>query len=225
VLTVNFQKTGPNAWSYQVTAPGADVTAGTAGTPFDIPGASGALTFDTNGQLTGPVAGAPIDVKIPGLSDGAADMDVSWSPYNGAAGRITQFGQPSATSASAQDGNAPAELVSVGMADGGGVVAQYSNGQQITVGQVAMASIRNPESLIAVGNNDFQLSALTADPSVGTPGTGGRGTIVGGAIEASNTDMATEFTNLIVYQRGYEANAHVITTADQLSQDTINLMH
>jgi flagellar hook protein FlgE len=225
VVTLNFQKTDNNTWTYQATVPGASVTAGTAGTPFDIPGASGTLKFDTNGQLTSPAAGSPIDIKMTGLSDGAADMDTSWDPYNGSAGRITQFGQPSATSASAQDGSAPAQLVSVGMADGGGIVAQYSNGQQITLGQVAMASIRNPESLIAVGNNDFQLSSLTASPSVGTPGTGGRGTIVGGATEASTVDMATEFTNLIVYQRGYEANAHVITTADQLSQDTINLMH
>jgi flagellar hook protein FlgE len=225
VLTMNFQKTGTNTWSYQVSVPGADVTAGTAGTPFALAGASGTLTFDSNGQLTTPAAGSPIDVKIPGLADGASDMDVSWDPYSGSTSRITQFGQPSATAASAQNGNAPAQLVSVGLADGGSIVAQYSNGQQVTVGEVAMASIRNPQSLIAVGNNDFQLSSLTANPSIGTPGTGGRGTIVGGAIEASTVDMATEFTNLIVYQRGYEANAHVVTTADQLTQDTINLMH
>lgn len=152
-------------------------------------------------------------------------MDVSWDPYNSGAGRITQFGQPSATSASAQDGAAPAQLVSVALSDGGSIVAQYSNGQQVAVGQLAMATIRNPQTLTAVGNNDFQVTEQTSAPSVGAPGTGGRGTIVGGAVESSNVDMATEFTNLIVYQRGYEANAHVITTADQLTQDTINLMH
>jgi flagellar hook protein FlgE len=79
--------------------------------------------------------------------------------------------------------------------------------------------------LIATGNNNYQLSELTATPSVGVPGTGGRGTIEGGSIEASTVDIATEFTNLIVYQRAYEANAHVVTTADTLSQDTINLIH
>jgi flagellar hook protein FlgE len=93
------------------------------------------------------------------------------------------------------------------------------------VGQVAMASIRNPSTLIAQGQNDFLPSALTAAPSIGVPGTGGRGNITGGSIEASTVDIATEFTNLIVYQRDYEANAHVVTTADQLSQDTINLIH
>jgi flagellar hook protein FlgE len=74
-----------------------------------------------------------------------------------------------------------------------------------------------------VGNSNYQTSALTALPAVGLPGTGGRGEVLGGSIEASTVDIAKEFTNLIVFQRGYEANAHVITTVDQLSQDTINL--
>jgi flagellar hook protein FlgE len=153
-------------------------------------------------------------------------MNLSWNPYNSdGSGQITQFDQPSASSASSQNGSAAAQLVSVGLANGGGIVAQYSDGTQLTVGQVAVASIRNPDTLVAVGNNDFQLSQLTATPAIGMPGTGGRGTVQGASLEASTVDIATEFTNLIVYQRGYEANAHVITTADQLSQDTINLIH
>ncbi len=225
ILTVSFEKTDTNTWSYQVSIPGADVTAGTAGTPYDIPNASGTMTFDTTGQLTSPAAGSPIAVAIPGLSDGASDMNINWDPYNNGAGRITQFGQASAASASSQDGAAAAELVSVSISDGGAITAQYSDGVQSTVGQVALAAISNPNTLVDVGNNDYQLSAATADPSVGTPGTGGRGTVVGGALEASNVDLATQFTNLITFQRSYEANAHVVTTADQLSQDTINLIH
>ncbi len=87
VLTVNFQKTAANTWSYQVTIPGGDVTAGTAGTPFDISGASGSLTFDSSGQLTTPAPGSPIAVAIPGLADGAADMNITWDPYDNGAGR------------------------------------------------------------------------------------------------------------------------------------------
>lgn len=86
-----------------------------------------------------------------------------------------------------------------------------------------MATIRNPESLVASGDNNYELGANTALPAIGVPNTGGRGDVIGGAIEASTVDIATEFTNLIVFQRGYEANAKVITTIDQLSQDTINL--
>jgi flagellar hook protein FlgE len=226
VLTVDFQNTGGNTWTYQVTIPGGDVTAGTAGTPFAIPNASGSLTFNSAGQLTSPAAGSPIDIAIPGLTDDAADLNVTWNPYTSAgAGMITQFGQASASSANTQNGQAAAQLVSVAIANGGGVVASYSNGVQTTVGQLATAAIGNPNTLINLGNNDYGLSAATDNPSVGTPDTGGRGTVVGSSLEASNVDLATQFTNLIQFQRSYEANAHVVTTADQLSQDTINLIH
>jgi flagellar hook protein FlgE len=224
-LTLNFQKTSANQWSYDVTIPGEDVSGGTAGTPYDT-GASGTLTFGSNGQLTDPANGSPVSIGVTGLSDGAADMNVTWELYNSsAAGRITQFGEASQPSASSQNGSAAANLDHVGLADRGQILAEYTDGTQVVVGQVALANIRNPDSLIAAGNNCFQLSALTATPSVGVPGTGGRGTIDGGSLEASTVDIATEFTNLIVYQRAYEANAHVVTTADTLSQDTINLIH
>jgi flagellar hook protein FlgE len=221
---MNFTKTGANQWSYDVTIPGEDVSGGAAGTPFDT-GATGTLTFDSNGKLTDPAAGNSIPITIPGLADGATDLTIAWDPYtSGGDGRITQFGQPSASSASSQNGKTAGQLIRVGLADGGGILAGYSNGDQVVVGQVAMASVRNPDTLIASGNNNFQLSARTATPSVGMPGTGGRGQIVGGSVEASTVDIAREFTNLIVYQRGYEANSKVITTSDQLSQDTINLI-
>ena len=224
VLTVHFQKTGANQWGYSVSIPGEDVTGGTAGLPFDVSGASGSLTFGSDGTLTSPAAGSVIGFDIPGLTTGAADMHLDWNCYTptGTA-RITQFGQPSSPSASSQNGSAAAQLIRVGLADGGKMLAQYSDGQQVVVGQVAMANVRNPESLIAAGNNNYQVSARTATPAIGLPNTGGRGDIVGGAIESSTVDIAREFTNLIVLQRGYQANSRVITTVDELSQETINL--
>ena len=225
-LTMNFEKTGANTWSYSVTIPGEDLSGGTAGTPVAISGASGTLTFGTNGQLTSPDAASPINIAITGLADGASDMSANWSLYTPAgAGRITQFGQPSAPEASSQNGSSASQLTRVGLANGGELLAQYSDGTQVVVGQVAMANIRNPESLIAVGNNNYQASALTASPAVGVANTGGRGDIQGGSIESSTVDIAKEFTNLIVLQRGYQANSRVITTADTLSQETINLIH
>jgi flagellar hook protein FlgE len=74
-----------------------------------------------------------------------------------------------------------------------------------------------------VGNNNYQVSARTASPAIGPSETGGRGSILGGAIEYSTVDIAREFTNLIVLQRGYQANSRVVTTVDELSQETINL--
>ncbi len=221
VLTLSFENTGSNTWSYAVSIPGSDLVDPTGSTLT-----SGTLQFDTNGNLISPADGSPITFTMPALADGAASgSTISWNPYNSdGSGRLTQFGQPSASSASSQNGAAAAELVNVGLANGGSIVAQYSDGTQLTVGKVALASIRNPSTLVATGGNNFQLSELTATPSIGTPGTGGRGTIQGGSVEASTVDIATEFTNLIVYQRGYEANGKVVTTADQLSQDTINLI-
>lgn len=162
-------------------------------------------------------------INITGFVNGAANMTLTWQLYDKSTPRLTQYTQPSAISANAQDGSPAAQLIRVGLADGGRVLAQYSNGQQQVVGQLAMASIRNPESLIAVGNNNYQLSARSALPAIGLPGTGGRGTILGGTVEFSNVDIAREFTQLIVLQRGYQANAKVVAVVDDLSQETINL--
>jgi len=151
-------------------------------------------------------------------------MAMKWSLYTPlGAPRLTQFAQPSQVSANAADGSSSASLTRIGLADGGKIVAQYSNGQQRIVGQLAVASIRNPESLIAAGNNNFQTSAKSAMPAIGVPETGGRGSVIGSALEASTVDIAREFTQLIVYQRGYQANARVVTAVDELSQETINL--
>ena len=89
-------------------------------------------------------------------------MNVTWNPYTaGGAGLITQFGQASASSANTQNGEAAAQLVSVSIANGGGIVANYSDGIQVTVGQVAVAAIGNASTLINAGNNQYSLSAST----------------------------------------------------------------
>ena len=218
VLSFTFTKsTTANQWSYSASIPATDSTA--APTPL-----TGTLTFDSNGKLSSPLPTDPSPaIAITGLADGASDMNVTWSLFNGLTARINQFTQDSAVSALAQDGSATANLIRVGIGDGGKILAQYSNGQQVVVGQLAMVTIRNPNSLIASGNNTFQLSARSALPAIGLPGSGGRGTVLGGAVESSTVDIAQEFTNLIIFQRGYQANSKVITTVDELSQETINL--
>ncbi len=217
-VTFTYTKTAnTNEWSYAVTIPDADLN-----NPYTP--VTGTLTFDSNGKLTSPAQTDPAPaIPITGLLDGAADMTITWSLYDGSRPRLSQFTQPSAVSALTQDGSPTANLIRVGLADGGKVLAQYSNGQQVVVGQLAMAMVRNPESMIAIGDNNFQLSARSALPAIGLPGTGGRGTVLGGAVEGSTVDIAREFTNLIVLQRGYQANSRVVTTADELSQETINL--
>jgi flagellar hook protein FlgE len=221
-LTTTYTKTGPNAWSYNITIPGEDLSSGKAGVPSSV--AKGNLTFNAQGQLTAPAPPNPVAVAITGLSDGAADLSVNWNLYTNGAANITQFASASALSASSQDGIAAAQLTRVGLDTNGQLVAHYSNGTTITVAQVALAGISNPDTLVAVGNNNFQTSGSTATPVVGAAGTGPRGTIQGGALESSTVDIAQEFTNLIVYQRAYQANSRVISTTDQILQDLISLI-
>jgi flagellar hook protein FlgE len=224
-LTASFTKTGPNAWTYSVSVPASALSSTSSSTN---PIATGSLTFDSNGVLTSPTATAPsvlnqVPIQITGLADGASDLSINWNlsdPTTGVS-QLTQVAEPSAVSTSTQDGVLAAQLVKVGIGNGGSLVAQYSDGEQRVVGQIALATVRNPQSLASIGQNNYQLSSNSAAPVVGTPSTGGRGSIVGGQLESSTVDIATEFTNLIVYQRSYEANAKVVTSEDQLSQDTI----
>ena len=220
---MTYTKTGLNAWDYKVTIPGQDLTSGTAGTPSSL--ATGSLKFDANGQPTAPaIAASPVAVKITGLADGAADQTVNWNFYNAdKTPTITQYSNPSGLSATSQDGIPVAQLSRVTLSDEGRILAQYSDGSQQVVAQLALAGISNPDSLIAAGNNEFVVGADTASPTVGAAETGGRGKISGGALEGSTVDIAREFTNLIVYQRSFQANSKVITTLDQNSQVLLNL--
>lgn len=217
IVSLTFTNTAANSWNYSISFPASDVT-----TP--IAPVTGALTFNASGVLTAPTpATAPPVLNVTGLLSGAANLSINWNIFNNGTPRITQFSQASATSALSQDGSPAANLVRVGISDGGQILAQYSDGKQVSVGQMAMATVRNPDSLISVGNSNYQLSARSAIPAVGLPNTGGRGEILGGTIEASTVDIAKEFTNLIVFQRGYQANTRLVTTVDEISQETINL--
>jgi flagellar hook protein FlgE len=220
-LNITFSKdqfvTGQ--WNYAVTGPaGTTVTNGT-----------GSIQFSSQtGLMTSPtVPNGNIALSVSGMSDGAATMNVGWNLYNpDNSPKFTGYAEASNISAKTQDGQPPAELTGISLADGGKMVATYSNGaQQQVVAQVALAGIRNPESLVDVGNNNFTLSADTAAPAIGTAGTGGRGVIDGKSLEGSTADIASEFANLLVYQRSYQANSRVVTVSDSLAQEAVNLIH
>lgn len=220
VVTVNYWNNGGNSWDWQATVPGADV-----GSATDQVVGSGSLTFDSNGKLTSPTStAASPQLTITGLASGANDMSVNFNLFDGNKALITQFGQTSAPAAQFQDGSASAQLSKVGIGNGGAVVATYSDGKTVVMGQIAMANFVNPDSLIAVGNNAFQTSGASSLASIGLPNSGGRGQILGSSLESSTVDIATEFTNLMVGQRSYQANAKVVTAADQINQVTIDLI-
>ncbi len=216
--------TGVVTLSAAATATGTGVPL-TFGTTVNVLAAPGTLTFNSAGTMSASTT-SPVAVTIAGLADGAGNMNINFNLLNpDGSGAITQYAEASNSASSSQDGAQAAELMQVGIQNGGQIVATFSNGQQKTEGQLALAAIQNPDSLSNVGNNNFTATGATAAPAIGMPQTGGRGEILGGSLEGSNVDMATEFTNLIVYQSAYQASSRVITTANQLSQDLMNLIH
>jgi len=225
VASVNFTKTGVGTWGYTVTVPGAEVTGGTTGTPFSI--ATGTLGFDTQGKLTTVNGAAPADVTItsPAWKNGAKAVNFSWDlvDANGVSA-MTQFASASATSSVTQNGSPTGAVSSViSINQSGELVASFGIGRTVVVGQLAMATFNNPQGLVKQGTNLYSESEASGNPSVGTAGTGGRGTLIGSSLEQSNVDMAQEFTQMILAQRGYQANSKCITVADELLLDTLNL--
>lgn len=216
--TVNFTKTADNTWSYAISLPAGDAT----GTPVNN---TGTLTFSSSGALLTPAANVK-GISFPTLSDGANDMTFNWDLYNTAgAPQIGQTVGTSTATASTQDGFASGSYKSFSVDSAGVISAGFSNGQTVTIGQIAVASVTNVEGLTVEGENNYQTTAASGAASVGAPGAGGRGSIEDDTLEQSNVDISTEFANLIVAQRAFEANSKTVTTFDTVTQETINMIH
>jgi flagellar hook protein FlgE len=219
VLTYQFTKTAANAWNYQITLPAAD----TGGTGAATVVSSGALTFNGDGTLATPAV--PVTgIAITGLADGASAMNITWNLQDKTGSSlVTQTSASSSTANTAQNGYGSGTLTDFNIAADGTIEGSFSNNQTLALGQIVLANFSNPQGLVRAGQNSFQTTLASGAPVIGVAATGGRGTITGGSLEQSNVDIATEFANMIVTQRGYEANAKVVTTLDQLTQDTINM--
>ena len=222
VVTVTYVKSAASTWDYSVTLPSSAV-AGGVGTNTTL--ASGTLTFDGRGHLATPIStSGPIAVPISGLADGATDMAMTWSLYDANGDpTITQYSQTSANLGSTPDGTPSGQLTSISIGPTGQILARYSNGDAVAVAQLALASILNPDSMQDLGQNTFGVTSLSSIPAIGMPGTGSRGAITGGALEASTVDIAKEFTNLLTYERAYQAASKVVTTEDDILQETVAL--
>jgi flagellar hook protein FlgE len=219
VVTYQFTKTAANAWGYQITLPAADT--GAVGAPTVIK--AGNVTFNPDGTLatpTAPVAG----IAITGLADGAADMSMTWNLQDSAGkSLLTQSAAPSATAATFQNGYGSGTLSDYNITADGTIEGTFSNSQTLALGQIALGNFANPQGLLRSGMNNFQSTLASGAPVIGVAGTAGLGTITGDSLEQSNVDIATEFANMIVTQRGYQANARVVTAFDTLTQTTINI--
>jgi len=232
-LTFTFTKTAANTWGYSISVPASDlnpIPGQNGGNPTPQTGvlATGTLTFDGNGNLIGPKDNngnlvANIAVTATHLADGASDMAFNWNLVNGTTPVITQVAAPSSTSSTQQNGSSSGTLTNFSIGSDGTVTGSFSNGKTAALGQVALASFANVQGLERSGDTDYTETLASGQAVLGTAGTGGRGTLAEGSLELSNVDISTEFANLIVAQRAFEANAKAVTTFDQITQDTINL--
>lgn len=217
-VTYTFTKGAANSWSYAITVPGADV-----GQTGAVEISTGSLAFNSAGQLTSPAADVT-NLQITGFANGAADLTFTWEIKNPTgASRLTQFNNPSSTSQAVQNGYSFGTLTGFQVDSGGYVLGTFSNGQVQILAQLALANFNNPQGLIREGQNYFVASPFSGEPIIGAPGTAGRGTLVGGALELSNVDIAQEFTSMILAQRGYQASSRIITTSDEIIQEALAL--
>jgi flagellar hook protein FlgE len=159
------------------------------------------------------------------LADGASDLTFNWNLNgSGSSPTITQLASANTNGATTQDGFASGNYTGFTVDSSGVIRAQFSNGNKETIGQVAVANVANVEGLIAVGGNNYQTTAASGSAVAGVAGTGGRGVVDDSALEQSNVNISTEFSNLIVAQRAFEANSKTVTTFDTISQDVISLI-
>jgi flagellar hook protein FlgE len=201
--------------------------------------AAGALVFDNSGKLVSAYTGAdpatpppladltipPTGVTMPAMAGGGTlSSSVSWKLLgDGSSPDITGFASTSAVTASTQNGAASGTLSNVFIGTDGTINAIFSNGKTSQVAQLALAQFSNVDGLVSQGGGFYAETLASGSAFFGAPGEGGRGQTLGGSLEQSNVDMATELTKIITFQRGYQANARMITVTDQLMQETMNL--
>lgn len=226
-LTFTFTETAANTWSYSVSIPSSDLNPINGVAQSGVLG-TGTLTFDGNGNLIGPTGNngklvSSINLTATSLADGASNMSFNWNLTNGTTPVITQDAAPSSTSSTQQNGNSSGTLVSFSIGSDGTVTGSFTNGTTAALGQIALANFANVQGLQRTGNTNYTETLASGQAVVGVAGTGGRGTLAGGSLELSNVDISTEFANLIVAQRAFEANAKAVTTFDTIMSDTINM--
>jgi flagellar hook protein FlgE len=229
--TITMTATSATTFSVVGSVSGALGTA-TVGIPFTSAQFAGTInagsvafaTGDTIAVPATPVSVANVSaIPITGFADGATNQTFNWDVLNGTSPVLTQEAAPSTTTATDQDGSSSGSLVNFNIGTDGTITGSFSNGKTQALGELALANFANENGLSLDGNTDFTPTLASGPAVVGVPGAGGLGTISGGSLELSNVDIATEFANLIVAQRGFEADAKAVTTFDQITQDTIAL--
>ena len=204
-IQLTYTHTGTNTWTVQATSP--EGLAITPAGPID-------LTFDANGQIVAPTPPPTLSIAT---TNGANPVDLTLELSG-----LTQLSGASSLQGAA-DGNGAGSLTTFTVDQTGIITGVYSNGVQMVLGQIAVATCANPGGLLKVGENLLQDNLASGTMQVGTAGTNGRGMIAAGVLEMSNVDLAQELTNMIMAERGFQANSRVITASDQILQNLVSL--
>lgn len=212
-LTIQFTKQiAANTWSWEVQLTGGEIP---------VSGTVGEVSFNPDGSLQSFSGGSPMVID-PG--NGASNMSIrvdvgTVSSYDGLSG----FASPHTASIIQQDGFTVGILDKISIDKGGNINGIFTNGISRRLAQVYLADFNNVGGLVKAGRSMFQISANSGQPVVGIAGETISGAISSGALESSSVDIAAEFTNMIIAQRGFQANSRIITTSDSMLDELVNL--
>lgn len=246
---LKFTKIDANTWYWKAELEdGTPLYKSTADGQLLDDSAEGVIAFDSNGNIAATQwkinPDGTIDQTIGDGDDGAAGfwfdpaelgaaLNPSVDPQSAAGAgpvnvsinfqELSQFFAENSIAVTEQDGNAQGTLESFAINTNGQIIGSFTNGLTAPLGQVALATFNNPEGLSATGNSMYAMSSNSGLPQIGVSGVGGRGSINPGALEMSNVDLAEEFTNMIIAQRGFQANSRSITTADAILNELVNI--
>lgn len=213
-LTIKFTKTSNNNWNWQTSVP---ETSGA------LSNNKGTVSFNSDGSLATISPNPPVLNFAPASGAKPQSLTMSLGTIDGFSG-VTQSSANSVVSALGQNGSASAILSNVTFDQNGNVIGVYSNGFSRKLARIMLATFPNLNGLTSVGENLYTKSANSGEPFIGDPGENISAVINSGVLEQSNVDLSTEFTRMIISQRGFQANARVITVSDNLLQEITNLV-
>lgn len=222
-VDVYFAKTSAGNFDWHAVAKGDDLNPPQPGVNVEL--GTGSLGFTTDGALN-TVTGNTFTADFGGATAGQVVTIDFGTPISGGGTGLdgtTQYASPSNVSSQSQDGYSSGDFSGIAVDGQGVVTGMYTNGQQLAIGQLAIAKFRSNDGLGRAGQNLWIETRESGAVAFGTASSGGRGAVSAGALEGSNVDLATEFVGLIQHQRSFSANSKTITTADEMLQELISI--
>jgi flagellar hook protein FlgE len=238
-ITLSLLKsTTANVWNAELHVdPATDVTTGAGLIDGQI--ATGVLAFNTDGVIDAANSTLPTTLNFLGSDNVAAlgATDVQWAAGTGVGGQsvsldlgssgspggMTQFDSPSTLNSTVADGAIFGAFAGVEVSNDGFISARFTNGVVRQIYQIPVATVFNPNGLASVGGASFQVTDDSGSFTLNAPGLGASGTLAASTLENSNVDIATEFADLIITQRAYSASSRIITTADEMLNEAIQM--